>query len=133
MTWDELLARLGIEWCPACHTYNELHDNGFYVGGMMHWRDRRYTRPGAHKLLRKIVVGRDPMTGLPAWRRIYLTNSEVLDLAKRARIRLPRSVFDLDRARLRYALSEYTVADRRRMTPSEQRDFRAAVRWAARS
>jgi len=133
-TWDAVFERLGLVWCKGC---TGPYDHGWYgyLGeGIVHWRDRRFTRPGLYKLLRKLTQFQNPSLDVfPTWRRLYLLNKEVLRLARDLGVRLPRSAFDLDRARLRLALSDYKLADRRRMTPSEQKDFRAALRWAARS
>lgn len=134
MTWAEVFERLGVTRCGGCPQFADYHRHGYMVGNVMHWSDRRVTRPGLYKLLRKIAWGQNTiLQRFPLWQQVYLLNQEVLELAKRAGVRLPRPTFDLDRARLRFALSEYTAADQRRMTPSEQREFRAARRWAARS
>lgn len=134
MNWEKIFDALGLEWCGVCEIGTAVHHHGSLRGTTIHWANRRFTRHGAHKALRAIVEGAHPdFYALPTWRCIYLINREILGLAKRAHVRPPKTVFDLDRARLRYALSEYTQADRRRMTPSEQTDFRAALRWAARS
>ena len=133
-TWAEIFAALGIEWCPSCDRFRDYHEHGMLTtGNVLHWRNRRMTQPGIYKLLRKVAWSRSGLSGMPLWRQIYLLNQTVLDLAKELGVRLPRKTFDLDRAKLRYALGEHTLADRRRMTPSEQSDFKAAIRWAARS
>ena len=133
MTWQGIFYVLGLRWCTGCTTYAEVHDRGMAIDGTVHWRNRRVTRPGIYKLLRAIAWGQNELSGLPDWRQVYLLNHEVLELTKLVGVRLPREVFELDRAKLRYLLSKYTQRDRRRMTPSEQDDFRAALRWAARS
>lgn len=130
MTWREIFDILDLEWCQGCEA--DKHD-GVVVGRTIHWSTRRVTRPGIYKILRKIAWAQEHLDQFPTWRQIYLLNADVLLMCRELGIRLPRTVFDLDRARLRFALGEYTLADRRRMIPSEQTDFRAALRWAARS
>lgn len=135
--WVDIFDAIDVAWCFGQNGCREDHDGWVEQdpsGLIIHWSDRRITRPSIHKALRKIAMAAHPEHGsLPAWRGLYLRNAEILTLARRAHLRLPRSVFDLDRARVRFLLSEHTQANRRRMTPSEQTDFRAALRWAARS
>lgn len=131
MSWRRIFERLDLTWCPACDLH--VHDHGALVGRTIHWRDRRMSRPALYTVLRLIAVGQGYYDDFAPWRRTYLINRDVLAMAREIKTRLPRDVFELDRAKLRHELSGYTLADRRRMLPSEQHDFRAALRWAARS
>lgn len=145
--WQKLFDRLGVGWCQGCVEHKDLHNTGWLETHWiqtepdprvheetLHWRNRRMAKQSAHKALRRIVEGRHPeYPFLPPWRALYLLHRELNELESKAGRRFPRSYDDLDRARMRYMLSEYRLEDRRRMTPSEQQDFRAAIRWAARS
>jgi len=146
-TWPEIFDALGVRWCKRCDKYLQEHAHGLLttqfdytpsemprvVEEVFHWRDRRETRTSTYKAIRKIAEGRNPwLKALPPWRGLYLLHAEIKAEAARAGRRFPHSYADLDRARLRYMLSEYRQVDRRRMTKEEQRDFRAAIRWAAR-
>jgi hypothetical protein len=136
VSWQQIFDSIGYRWCEGCAVDFD-HESGTVVAWAdhddVHWRKRRVTKAGIYKILRRIVWQTDTFEGLPAWRQIFLINHQVLAFARQARVRLPRKVFELDRARLRHELSGYTNEDIRRMTPSEQTDFRAARRWAARS
>lgn len=148
-TWEKLFESLEVTWCKGCDTLLD-HKDGYLEGSYLegqtasglppigpdtfHWRDRRMTRQSAYKAITRIAEGRNPhLRFLPPWRGLFLLQCEVRDMSAGAGRRFPRSFADLARARLRYLLSEYTLEDRRRMTPSEREDFRAAIRWAARS
>jgi hypothetical protein len=140
--WERIFEALDIIWCRRCALGDDLHRRGSYAKtGIFHWTNRRMTRPGIHKALRRIAESQNEYTAaLPEWRRIYLINQAILDLARRAHLRQPRYVFDLDRARLRYLLAEYGDrcghhggVPRERMNQDERQDFKEARRWAARS
>lgn len=132
LTWDGLFYLLDLEWCQDCPVYADKHEGGFLALNTFHWRKRRITKSGIYRVLKKIAIVRiEP--GLPKWRTIYGVNHDVAMMAASLNVRLPRGVSDPDRARLRYELSSITNEDMRRMTPSEQQDYRRARRWAARS
>lgn len=139
--WGSIFDAIGVAWCygPACENGDRIsHSNGFIERSpalpIVHWTDRRPVYVSIHKALRVLARGLRPdLIALPKWRYVFLVNREMATMARAARLRLPRKLFDYDRARLRYLLSEYTAADVRRMTPSEKQDFKAATRWAARS
>lgn len=129
--WGQALAKLDLTWCPGC--VNQEHE-GTLVGRTVHWRDRRVTRAGMYKMLRRIAVQQNTiLSRFPPWQRTYLINQDVLAMAREIGVRLPREVFEVDRAKLRHELSGFTVRDRQRWLPSERYDYKRAVRWAARS
>jgi hypothetical protein len=135
--WVDIFDALGVAWCYGQDGCLEGHE-GFIEqdpsGLIIHWTDRRVTRASVHKALDRIAhANRPDFEELPRWRATYLHNMEILRLAREAHVRLPRLGFDVERGKLRYMLSTYGVKERRRMTPSEQHDFKAALRWAARS
>lgn len=131
--WRSLFDSVNVVWCEGCEL-TPYHATGVLIEDVMHWKRRRFTHAAARDALRVVVRSRHPeWTPLPPWQRVYLVNHEIQVLAARAHIRLPRNLFDLERAELRFQLGGYTNEMRRRMTPSEQADFKAALRWAARS
>jgi hypothetical protein len=149
-TWPKLFERLGVEWCQGCDSrfthesgeletgwsslFNEATGLPTIVGERFHWKNRRMTRPSTHKAIKQITEGRHPeLRFLPPWRGLFLLHVFAREAATVAGRRFPRASDDLDRARLRFLLSEYRIEDRRHMTPSEQADFKEARRWAQRS
>lgn len=126
--YSTLATTAGVEWCP-------LYECD-YLGAMQHKivhmaPPSRITKRGVHYFLHMAWMCSQSDTYLngPKWLFIYRKNVWIQWTAKKAKVRLPRSLFELDRARLREALSDYSS-----MVPAYARPpaYEAAKKWAER-
>lgn len=105
MNYDELARLYAVRLCTGCTTYAGRHEQGLAViGGILHWRARRVTRPGLRrflKLVARVQLGSDSMREphKTFWE-CYLADG----MAKDLHVRFPRRYADLDRARVRAAM-----------------------------
>jgi hypothetical protein len=114
--WDDLAAAAGIE------------DHEMIVGA---FSQKRFTPNGAYRFLWLLytVYHWNEWRSQEHWLRRYRRAMWIQDVSRRARVRIPRHVSALERARAREDLSEY-----RRRVPASVRpeEFRRAERWSAR-
>ena len=124
MTRYERLAKAaGVRLC----TVFECSWKGGMEPGVVHFGYVRYTSRGALWFLKEAhwaTMIKKP-EGLPRYERAMWINAT----AKRAGIRIPRSVWEEERARMREDLSRYA----RHIPPkSRSPEYEKAVRWAER-
>jgi hypothetical protein len=142
MRWQQIADAIDVNWCSDCAALHWGDTRAAHINGRavrddgtitIHWTNRRYTRGGAAKMLRLVAMTKLGYTNLDSWEQTYTLNRTVQELAKQARILLPRKLFEYDRSRLRFQMGYITIQERRTWDRDRQELYRKALRWAARS
>jgi len=123
MTQYDIAAEMtGITWCPSssiCRT--SLHND--WVKGVVHFSTRRQTKRGLYEFLVLAYGAKYGEAWPPRWRYLWMRSLWVQRMAADMHRRLPRSLFDEDRARVRELISKEDEWHRGDET-------RNAARWA---
>jgi hypothetical protein len=112
-----------VAWCPKLGCSHM----GASEPGTVHFYRQRYTRHGLYDFLLLAWRSKHPDYAGERWQRDYACLRWVQTMARRLGVRLPRSLFDLDRAMLREQLSDYAYR-----VPSYARPviYKEAKQWA---
>jgi hypothetical protein len=103
-SYRDLARAVGVRWCDGhnpvtglrCHKDHRL---GTVTEGTVHLTDRRTSLNATVIFLRLAARVLDPSIDAEVgWRRSYLLAKAVSDLSRKAHVRLPRRVFDFERA-----------------------------------
>jgi hypothetical protein len=104
---------------------------GHEYGPKVFWPQQRVTSRGLYRFLGLAWTARwaRETRGMADWIRLYRKSTWVQGIASDMGVRLPRSLFELDRARLREMLSEAAA-----IVPPHLREdeYKEALRWAER-
>jgi len=106
LIYSDMAAKLKVPFCPGgCGIPDQVHDQGLYFLGVLHWRDRRFTRRGAKHFLMLIAKARrlsDPeFLNIEGFDWMYIHNDAVMAQAMAGTFgfRIPARLFDIDRMR----------------------------------
>jgi len=109
MTQYEVAAEMaGVNWC-RCAKGNHWENLG--DGGIVHFIPRRETKRGLYDFLMLAYGARYGDRTHPAWRYYFRRAKWVQQMASDMHRRLPRSLFDEDRARIREGLTKEWLQD----------------------
>jgi hypothetical protein len=108
MTYREMAAALKVPFCDGgCGLVDSAHQRGVFFIGVLHWRERRFTRRGAKNFLSLIAYDRrlhDPeFLNIPEFDWLYLYNDAVVTqgLAMSFGFRIPARLFAEEREKCR--------------------------------
>ena len=123
LTYDRLFKDLGVIRCETCwHGDTSGHKPDFadISPGIIHWKDRKVTKPGLRNFLKLYVsVWKSHNRGQPLWFKLHEQNTLAYEIARgRYGIILPKRLSKVDRAR--------ALADLANVTPQPQ----PAIQWA---
>lgn len=123
--FSTLAQKAGVEWCPLveCEYLGAIQD------GMVHMAlPRRFTKRSVYYFLHLAWMCESERRVSPErWMNIYRRAIWIQSVAKEMKTRLPRNLFELERARLRESLSEYAARVPKYARPAE---YEKAQRWA---
>jgi hypothetical protein len=120
----------GVKWCPK----PECAFKGSSEPLIVHFARSRYTKRGLFGFLYLAWYSRHVYHLLEQhphperWMVRYRRNSWIQGMASDMHVRLPRSLFDYDRAKLREELSEYASRVPNHARPKEE--YHDAKQWA---
>lgn len=126
---SDLIRALGIDYCRGidsrgvyCDRSTADHREGVAEPGRVHLTDRMQTDRRLYQVLKLAAIAEHPeYLDEPPWRRTYLVNLAVRDLARRARVRVPARYLRYDR---RFVLAGVAGV------PNTERLRRDAYNWA---
>ncbi len=124
--YGDLIRSLDIDYCRGIDATGNYCDLDHIVGeahpGRVHLADLATTSSGVYRALKLVSLAQHPeFNDEPPWRRTYLVNLAVRDLARQARIRVPARHVRMDR---RYVLAGVAGL------PNSVRLRRDAYHWA---
>jgi hypothetical protein len=124
--FSTLAKAAGVEWCPLeeCDYLGSIQD------GIVHMTcPKRFTKRSVYFFLHHafMCTRADTLISEEKYRFQWAKSLYIREQAEKVKTRLPRSLFELDRARLREALSEYASRVPKYARPA---DYDAAKRWA---
>jgi hypothetical protein len=105
-TWDDIARRYSVRRCLSCAGD---HKRGYVSRSSwtIHWTDRRVTRAGLRMFLMLVAQCiHSDWESLPEWRRLYVSNTWAFNQSLKAGVRLPATLSDTDRARVRWLISK---------------------------
>ena len=121
MNQYEIAAEMtGVEWRRSFSGGND------WQRGVVYFKDRRQTKRGLYEFLNLAYGARYGEGGPPRWLYIYRRAKWVQQMAADMHRRLPRSLFEIDRAQVREGLSKES-----RWLESDE--VEAARKWARRT
>ena len=123
--YDDIAAAAGFHICGE----KDPHE---HVGGTwVHFTHERFTEAGAFALLEIMHGLQDERPrGMEEWRWRHRRGLWMLDVALRAKVKLPKPLWAPEKARTREALAEYVG---RVPMYARPQDYEKARRWSARS
>lgn len=134
MGYEQAAAACGVAWCRSSTCAHKKSENRGPDGRpTVHFVRQRFTKAGLYLFLdrawRALHPRARPSRGHEKWDYYYRKGVWTQERAHELKVRLPRHLFDEDRAILREALSEY--ADR---VPAHARPdkYKKAKQWARR-
>jgi len=113
----------GVAWCPKLGCSHM----GASEPGTVHFYRQRYTRHGLHDFLWLAWRSNHPDHVGEEWLRDYACYKWIQTTAGKLGVRLPRGLFELDRAMLRERLSEYAYRVPNYARPAT---YKEAKQWA---
>ena len=101
------------------------------ASGTVHFPRERFSYTGAFQLLLLAYSARFTKSNMLHWQDRWDRVLWVMAIARKAQVRLPKRVWEMERARMREAISRYKRASEVRAR-HEISELTAAERWAAR-
>lgn len=120
-TYDELAVQRGVRRCRGiqpngqyCYQNHKRGSSDFDPDGtpVIHWQDRRPSRPGIMKFLNLIALVEQPDDDL--WRRQYRALRLTVRYLQDAHVRVPAESWYLDKTRLKSRLLDVPTTDEER-------------------
>lgn len=120
-TWEALAKQRGVNWCRglqkngqrcyhANHTKGEALPEPGQMDLTMHWKDRQVSRTGIRKFLFAIAYG-EAAAARSRWLRHYIALRAAIVYTQQAGLRLPASMWELDKVRLKSMLLTVPTTD----------------------
>jgi hypothetical protein len=131
-TYSDVASQLGIALCGtgSCRGIGN-HEQGWTAYGMtvIHWRDRRMTRPGLRRFLKLVATAQTIRMRDERFVRLWSQNVAADHLARRLGVRFPRSLADPDRAKVRLWLAKFRNDHPDRESPEQRELVRRIQPW----
>ena len=108
-SYDDVAAGAQVRRCRGIlksgHYCHKDHRKGAWEPGVVHWSDRRTTKPGVRRFLYLAAFASDPdLDQRPRWEKVWLANRYIDTTSRSLQVRVPHGLSGLDRAIVRSSI-----------------------------